>query len=246
MLTGLGIDEFFERSDQNGAQSFLSDALRSTLALTNAVGSVSTTYTYEPFGNVTVSPSETNTNSYQFTGRESDGMGVLYYRARYYSSLYQRFIGQDPLDFLPAGPNLYVYTSNQPTNFLDPSGERLLPTPPIENGPGYFPPAGGEDPVSFPGSEPILPNPLPLPPGGLLPVGVPVGPHLPPSVPSWNWPPARCFLTGACKCFGAAGCTFGCGFFNAGDEELCFPACEASCGGAVDRSCEHSFPCGER
>jgi RHS repeat-associated protein len=245
MLTGLGIDEFFQRADANGAQSFISDALGSALVLTNPVGSISTSYTYEPFGTLT-NPSATDTNPFQFTGRENDGTGLYFYRARYYSFAYQRFIAQDPRDFLPAGPNLYVYTSNQPTNFLDPSGERLLPTPPIENGPGYFPPAGGEDPVSFPGPELILPNPLPLPPGRLFPVGVPVGPPLPPSVPSWNLPPARCFLTGGCKCFGAAGCTFGCGFLNAGDEELGFPACEASCGGAVDRSCEQSFPCGER
>jgi YD repeat-containing protein len=40
MLTGLGIDEFFQRTDVNGSQSFVSDALGSTLALTNAAGSV--------------------------------------------------------------------------------------------------------------------------------------------------------------------------------------------------------------
>ena len=41
MLTGLNIDEYFQRSDTvNGAQTFLSDALGSTLALTNSSGSI--------------------------------------------------------------------------------------------------------------------------------------------------------------------------------------------------------------
>ncbi|MGC1679665.1 MAG: hypothetical protein WA740_19205, partial [Candidatus Binataceae bacterium] len=42
LLTGLNIDEFFTRSDSNGTMAFLSDALGSTIGLTNsAVASTS-------------------------------------------------------------------------------------------------------------------------------------------------------------------------------------------------------------
>jgi RHS repeat-associated protein len=33
------------------------------------------------------------------TGRENDGTGVYFYRARYYSATFQRFIAQDPIGF---------------------------------------------------------------------------------------------------------------------------------------------------
>ncbi|MCI0417646.1 MAG: RHS repeat-associated core domain-containing protein, partial [Acidobacteria bacterium] len=36
-------------------------------------------------------------NSAQFTGRENDGTGLYYYRARYYHPTLQRFISEDPL-----------------------------------------------------------------------------------------------------------------------------------------------------
>ncbi len=98
LLTGLGIDEYFTRSDSGGPVSFLTDALGSTVALTNSSGSINVGYAYEPFGNVTMSGS--NNNPYQFTGRENDNTGLYYYRARYYSPTYQRFVGQDPLERL--------------------------------------------------------------------------------------------------------------------------------------------------
>ena len=49
-----------------------------------------------------------NANPYQFTGRENDGTGLYFYRARYYSPTFQRFIAQDPLDQAPRvnGPRM--------------------------------------------------------------------------------------------------------------------------------------------
>jgi uncharacterized protein RhaS with RHS repeats len=38
VLTGLGIDEYFSRTDSSGAMSFLRDALGSTVALTDSTG----------------------------------------------------------------------------------------------------------------------------------------------------------------------------------------------------------------
>lgn len=48
LLEGSGLDEIYSRADSTGTKSFLRDALGSTLALADASGSVSTSYTYEP------------------------------------------------------------------------------------------------------------------------------------------------------------------------------------------------------
>ena len=109
ILPGLRIDEIFTRSESAGTRSFLSDALGSTLALTDSVGAVQTEYTYEPFGKTTAS-GEASTNSLQYTGRENDATGLYYYRARYYHPGLQRFISEDPWKCgHRKGRNLYAY-----------------------------------------------------------------------------------------------------------------------------------------
>jgi uncharacterized protein RhaS with RHS repeats len=72
LLTSLGIDKILTRTDAGGSRTFLADGLGSTLALTDSMGTVQTEYTYEPFGQTTLSglPS---TNPFQYTGRENDG-----------------------------------------------------------------------------------------------------------------------------------------------------------------------------
>ena len=50
LLTGLGIDEFFTRTDGVGTRALLPDALGSTVALGDGTGTLQTQYTYEPFG----------------------------------------------------------------------------------------------------------------------------------------------------------------------------------------------------
>src|SRR5205807_4058847 len=93
LLTGLGLDETYSRTDSTGTKSFLTDALRSTVALADTSGSVTTSYTYEPFGNAT-STGASSTNSFQYTGRENDGTGLDYLRARYYGATLQRFLSE--------------------------------------------------------------------------------------------------------------------------------------------------------
>jgi RHS repeat-associated protein len=95
--------------------------LGSTIALANSAGAIATQYTYEPFGNVTAS-GQTSANPYQFTGRENDGAGLYFYRARYYSPALQRFIAQDPIGIGGDDANLYGYVWNSPINLIDPWG----------------------------------------------------------------------------------------------------------------------------
>ncbi|WP_121988545.1 RHS repeat-associated core domain-containing protein [Nitrospira lenta] len=67
---------------------------------TDNLGSVTTRYTYGPFG-------ATSGNLFQFTGRENDDTDLYYYRARYYSPTRSRFLSEDPLEFGTGDMNLY-------------------------------------------------------------------------------------------------------------------------------------------
>jgi uncharacterized protein RhaS with RHS repeats len=89
LLSG-GIDEVFMRTDSSGAFTQLLDPLGSTIALADANGNIQTSYPFAPFGNTSVSGAG-NANVYQYTGRENEGNGLYYYRARYYSPLLGRF-----------------------------------------------------------------------------------------------------------------------------------------------------------
>jgi len=159
LMTGLGVDETLTRTDSAGARSFLTDDLGSTLALTDSAGVIQSDYTYEPFGKVTTTGA-VSTNPFQYTGRENEGTGLYYYRARYYHPTLQRFIRQDPIGFESNDVNLYDYVLNDPVNFYDSTGQALAqgPKPP----PMPPPPPGrpGQPPPSRP------PPPPPTPPGG--------------------------------------------------------------------------------
>ena len=120
LLSG-GTDEVFTRTDSSGTANFLTDALGSTLALTDGSGSTVASYAYEPFGNTTVT-SGSSTNSYEYTGRENDGTGVYFYRARYYSPNLQRFVSEDPIGLKGGDVNFYAYAHQNPVNLIDPFG----------------------------------------------------------------------------------------------------------------------------
>ena len=91
MITGLGVDETYQRTDATGVHYPVVDGLGSQLAQTGSTGAVQTWYTYGPFGQTTASGAASG-NSNQFTGRENDGTGLYYYRARYYNPKMQRFV----------------------------------------------------------------------------------------------------------------------------------------------------------
>ena len=126
LLTGGRPDEYFTRTDSsNNGSTLFTDALGSTIGLVGSGQSMATSYTYQPFG-ATTTAGAANGNSYQFTGRENDGTGLYFYRARYYSPTYQRFIAQDPIGFAGGDPNLYGYVLGDPVSFRDPSGRLLI------------------------------------------------------------------------------------------------------------------------
>jgi RHS repeat-associated protein len=119
-LRSLNIDEPFIRQKSTGNEYYHTDALGSSLALSGAQGTSATTYTYEPFGKTTITGA--TSNLFQFTGRENDGSGLAYYRARYYSPAAHRFLTEDPVGFMGGSANLYTYLGNRPLKFVDPLG----------------------------------------------------------------------------------------------------------------------------
>jgi RHS repeat-associated protein len=125
LLPGLGIDEYFTRTDGSGTLNYLTDALGSSVALANGSGTVVGDYTYEPFGRTSTSGT-TSGNAFGFTGRELDGTGLYFYRARYYDPRLQRFIAEDPLGFEGGDSNLQAYVWNAPTNATDPLGLEVV------------------------------------------------------------------------------------------------------------------------
>jgi RHS repeat-associated protein len=57
----------------------------------------------------------------QYTSRENDATGLLYYRARYYDPVLKRFISSDPIG-LAGGMNMYAYVEGDPVSYVDPEG----------------------------------------------------------------------------------------------------------------------------
>ena len=123
LLSG-GTDEWFARTGPNGTRTFLTDLQGSTLALGNPTGALTATYSYDPYGNTTATGTPEG-NSTTYTGRDDDGTGLMYYRARYYSPTLQRFISEDPAG-LGGGANQYAYAADAPTNNTDPSGNNPI------------------------------------------------------------------------------------------------------------------------
>jgi RHS repeat-associated protein len=98
------------------------DGLGSIIGLSDATGALTAWTKYDPWG--TVLASSGTIPQYGYTGREPDGTGLVYYRARYYDPRSGRFTQRDPIG-LRGGLNPYAYVGNNPVNFTDPGGTRL-------------------------------------------------------------------------------------------------------------------------
>jgi RHS repeat-associated protein len=133
LLTGLSLDETIARvalftsgpssgsgaADPANSRSYLTDDLNSVIAQHNAAstGGIANSYGYSPYGeSTTVGPDATG-NMSQYTSRENDATGLLYYRARYYDPVLKRFISSDPIGL--AGGDEYVVVQHSLCNFLD-------------------------------------------------------------------------------------------------------------------------------
>ncbi|MCL2841012.1 MAG: RHS repeat-associated core domain-containing protein, partial [Defluviitaleaceae bacterium] len=112
-------------------------------------GGILHTYQYSAFG-VEQSPDENNTNPFRFAGEYYDWeTGTYYLRARHFNPRTGRFSQPDPFWnvhnmqngaiggrnpnswTIMQSANLYVFTLNDPVNFIDPSGLFAIPAIPL-------------------------------------------------------------------------------------------------------------------
>lgn len=120
---GLGIDNKLKITSNGISRYFLQDHLGSTVGLTDSSGNLTSSASYDSFGNST----NNLTTRYQYTGREYDEFtGLYYYRARWYDANLGRFISEDPVGFA-GGINWFSYVKNNPLNLNDPFGLQSNP-----------------------------------------------------------------------------------------------------------------------
>jgi RHS repeat-associated protein len=78
-------------------------------------------YAYSAYGE-TVALGPDGGNPLQYTGRENDGTGLYYYRARYYDPLLKQWLSEDPIG-IAGGLNLRQYVNGNPVSLNDPTGQ---------------------------------------------------------------------------------------------------------------------------
>jgi len=130
---GLGIDNILAMTIHGSGGTtnyyYLKDLANTVLALANSSGSIVESYVYDAYGNVTIRngsgtmiPASAYGNRFLFQGREYDYTTQLYhFRARWYDPETGRWLSNDPIG-ISGGLNLYAFCSNDPVNFVDPTG----------------------------------------------------------------------------------------------------------------------------
>jgi RHS repeat-associated protein len=106
-------------------QYYLTDAIGSTIALTESTGSITNTYKYEPYGKQLASSTGSTPNPFRFAGEYFDSATGLYkIGARYYDTTLGRWTSTDPMASVvnDHGGNGYSYADGDPTNIVDPTG----------------------------------------------------------------------------------------------------------------------------
>ncbi|MFL6098575.1 MAG: RHS repeat-associated core domain-containing protein [Actinomycetales bacterium] len=134
-----GTTEFFTRTpdgillaeDVSGGSGtghfyYTLDNLNSIRQVTNSSGTVTATYTYDPYGNTTsAAPPSTVHNPYGYASGYVDKTGLIKFGARYYAPSLQRWTQQDPMSGLSSAPltrNRYLYASGDPVDRTDATG----------------------------------------------------------------------------------------------------------------------------
>jgi RHS repeat-associated protein len=122
-VNGLGLEA---RVDADGTRAFYDfDQIGNVVGLTGTSGAYVNRYDYLPFGETMPVLSGIADNPFTFAGRwgvSADGSGLFNMRARSYDPAAGGFVSDDPLGLAGGDLNIRRYASNDPVNFLDPTG----------------------------------------------------------------------------------------------------------------------------
>ena len=137
VLTGLSIDEYFSFSNSTGAASLSTDALGSTLALTDSTGAVFSTSVYEPFGWSPRHRPQSEQSAHHYPLRVHRPRRRRRHRLLLPRPLLQHLPPAlplpDPLDLPGIDSSLYTYVDNDPVSAIDhQAGPRSISTRPIK------------------------------------------------------------------------------------------------------------------
>ena len=100
----------------------------STVAITDSNCNITDTFTYDTYGKLTARTGTAKT-PFLYNGRDGviteDDTGLIYMRARYYSTALRRFVNADKVhgDITNSlSLNRYTYVNGNPASFIDPEG----------------------------------------------------------------------------------------------------------------------------
>ena len=128
LLTGLNLDEYFQRTDSAGTRDLLTDALGSTWGLADSSGTLQSAYSYQPFGSVTPSGTTSTQPVSIHRARERQrrrpvrGGPVLQSGALLQPGVAEVHESGPDRVRRRGDTNLYGYVRNDPINWTDPLG----------------------------------------------------------------------------------------------------------------------------
>ena len=115
-------DRLGHRSD------YLFDGHSGVRQLADATGLITDRYTYDAFGVLLTSAGGT-LNDFLYQGEQTEhALQWQYLRSRYYDPGIGRFVSADTFEGFPEQPmsrHTYLYTSGNPVNFVDPTGQYM-------------------------------------------------------------------------------------------------------------------------
>ncbi len=143
---------------------YLNDYLGTPQVMTDANGIVVWKAHYRPFGQAVMNIHSSVENNFRFAGQYYDQETGLHYNYwRYYDPTTGRYLTPDPIG-LDGGINLYAYVQNNPVNFVDFFGLKMISKISVnqtkstvvvnyQDGTSASFPAATGDGVSFPGAD---------------------------------------------------------------------------------------------